>query len=293
MMQISIADNTASAVISSLGAEVQSYRVYGRERIWQRDPSLWDGSATVLFPFIGRCREDRYLLRGRSYPMGLHGFAWREEFQVLRQGDAACLLELTDSADTRRLYPFSFSLRIGFSLQQGVLSVRFQVQNRSPSPMPFALGWHPGFLLEEELERYTALFPDSRNPREVEIVPRCMVTGNTLPLGLDRGVLPLSPALFSSRARPYRGVGSRIQLRLSPEEPLLQMEYPGFPITTLWQTVGSGAPFLCVEPWLGRPGRYDAVEELEQSGKVLLPPGGSLRRAVSVSFSDRQRARRR
>lgn len=287
-MVIQISDQCSRAEISSLGAELQSYVTHGRERIWQRDPSLWSGSATVLFPFLGRCCDDSYLYRGKRYFMGLHGFAWKRDFRLLRRSSHSCVLELTDDGETRALYPFSFSLQVGFSLRDGVLSVRFRLQNRSHVPMPFALGWHPGFLLEESLTHYSLSFPEWGAPEEVEIVPKCLVTGRTLPAKLERGILPLTPDLFLSRARPYAGVGGQVQLRLS-EKTLLQMDYPGFPITALWQTPGSGAPFLCVEPWLGRPGRCDRPEELGEDGKAVLPPGETFLRVIRLSFSGRRR----
>ena len=280
-MILSITDGMARAEISTLGAELRSLVMGGRELMWCRDPKFWDGSAMVLFPFIGRCCDDRYLLSGKEYPMGLHGFGWKSEFSVVEQKENSCVLELTDSPDTREIYPFAFTLKVGFFLEEGGLTVRFTVENRSDGPMPFALGWHPGFQLAGPPENYRVRF-GADALEEVKIVTRCMVTGEIAPMPLEDGCLVLDRKLFTDSARVFRASGETAVVEDKAGNVLARLRFHGFANVTLWQTLGSGAEFICVEPWLSRPGKFDAVEELGQDEKTVLAPGEVFRREIRV-----------
>lgn len=286
-MQIKLEHRQHRARISTLGAQLESLTLAGREMLWQGDPAIWADHALVLFPFIGRCWEDRYTYRGETYPMGLHGFAWKKEFQLAEVTRSSCLLELTDDGDTRQVYPFAFRFLVGFFLEEGGLRVTFRVENRSEGTMPFALGWHPGFDLEGAPENYQVRFPEASNPREICIVPKCMVTGEEKPLPLAESALSLSRELFQTSARVFRGLGQRAILETRQGQALLAIDMAHFPVTTLWQTLGSGAEFVCLEAWLGRPGQADRVEELGRDGKICLEPGGILTREICVNSGDR------
>lgn len=282
-MEIILAFGGNRAKIDTLGAQLKSLTLSGREMLWQGDPDIWGDHALVLFPFIGRCRGDGYTHRGKSYPMGLHGFAWKKEFSPVAVEGDRCLLELTEDAATRECYPFAFRFQVGFRLEDGGLEVTFRVENRCRETMPFALGWHPGFRLENSPEQYRLRFPNATEPKEICIHPKCMVTGQEAAVPMDEDIFPLSGDLFQTSARVYRGMGAQVVLETKAGQPLLTLEAAGFPITTLWQTLGSNAKFLCLESWLGRPGHENHVEELADSGKVLLEPGQVLERKIRVS----------
>lgn len=280
-MIISITDGKARAEISTLGAELRSLVLGGRELLWQGDPKIWDGRAMVLFPFIGRCCADSYLLEGKQYTMGLHGFAWKKEFSVAEQWESGCVLELTDSPDTRENYPFAFCLRVGFFLEAGQLKVSFSVENRSEKAMPFALGWHPGFALSGPPEDHRVRF-GGEALEEIKIVTKCMVTGETAPLPLEEGCLRLNRELFLNSARVFRAPGETACVEDLRGNVLARLRSPGFANVALWQTLGSGAEFICVEPWLTRPGKWDSVENLGGDDKQVLAPREAFHREITV-----------
>lgn len=287
-MQIELTYGPDQALISTFGAQMQSLMLSGREMLWQGDPKIWADHAPVLFPFIGRCWNDRYAYQGRDYPMELHGFAWKKEFRLVEATWNHCCLELTDDSDTRQVYPFCFRFQVGFTLGETGLKVSFLVENRSATPMPFALGWHPGFALDGPPEGYQVHFPQASAPQEICIVPKCMITGEGKPLCLAENTLTLDRRLFQTSARVFQGLGQQAILESRLGQPLLTMDLPGFPVTTLWQTLGSGAEFICLEAWLGRPGQAGQVEQLGQDGKICLEPGDVLLREIIVSSSDKR-----
>lgn len=45
------------------------------EYLWQADPQFWGRHAPVLFPVVGRLKDDTFTYQGQSYSLGQHGFA--------------------------------------------------------------------------------------------------------------------------------------------------------------------------------------------------------------------------
>ena len=56
-------------IASEHGAELHSLKLDGHEYLWTGDPAIWKRHSPVLFPFVGRNTDNRYLLHGREYPM--------------------------------------------------------------------------------------------------------------------------------------------------------------------------------------------------------------------------------
>ena len=81
---IQIANEFLTVTLSPQGAELQSVKgaVSGLEYLWQADPKVWGRHAPVLFPFVGRSKNDQYTYQGKTYPMGQHGFARDRQFEV-------------------------------------------------------------------------------------------------------------------------------------------------------------------------------------------------------------------
>ena len=93
-----ISNEFLRAGISTLGAELISLTDgAGREYIWQRGPSVWNRSAPLLFPVIGRLRDGRYTHRGAEYLMGRHGFARDSAFTPLETRGGRAAFRLTDT----------------------------------------------------------------------------------------------------------------------------------------------------------------------------------------------------
>src|SRR5262245_33426603 len=100
----------AAAVIAVRGAEPQSWSLRGRDLLWQADPAYWERTSPLLFPIVGRARNDTIRVDGRSYRIGIHGFAASKDFSVVEKTDDSVRLILRDDADTREIFPFSFEL---------------------------------------------------------------------------------------------------------------------------------------------------------------------------------------
>ena len=159
--------------ISTVGGELQS--VYGRktgiEYLWQGDAAYWTGRAPNLFPFVGRLYEKRYTLNGKSFEMGLHGFAKINEMSVESEEQDRCVLLLCDNEETRKIYPYRFEFRIRYALEENRLLITFSVRNLSEETMIFGMGGHPGFNVPlvpgPAFEDYSLTFSGPSEPRRI------------------------------------------------------------------------------------------------------------------------------
>lgn len=70
--------------------------------MWQADPEIWGRHAPVLFPVVGRLKDDQYTYDGKIYHMGQHGFARDAQFTVEEQDDKHIVFLLTSNEDTKK-----------------------------------------------------------------------------------------------------------------------------------------------------------------------------------------------
>ena len=82
--------------VNKFGAELSSVRDRrsSYEFIWQSDEAYWNRHAPILFPIVGRLREDRFEYKGESYEMTQHGFARDSEFEVVEERPNAVTFSL-------------------------------------------------------------------------------------------------------------------------------------------------------------------------------------------------------
>ena len=146
-MDSTIKNNIIEVVISDHGAEVQSVKGAhtGEEYMWQADPEFWGRHAPVLFPIVGRLKNDEYKYQGKTYHMGQHGFARDCDFEVENHTQESITFLLKDNEKTREMYPFKFEFRVNYNLMNNLLEENFSVVNKSDETMIVGVGGHTGF----------------------------------------------------------------------------------------------------------------------------------------------------
>src|SRR3954451_8683987 len=133
------------ATIKADGAELCSLQNAERlELLWQAGPE-WPRHAPLLFPIVGRLKNDALRHRGKTYAMTQHGFARDQRFDWLEREANACRLVLADNAATRSRYPFGFRLQVAYTLNDADLDVVIDIANTSGEPLPASIGLHPAF----------------------------------------------------------------------------------------------------------------------------------------------------
>lgn len=145
---ITLKNQYLTVTINEFGAELTSVQENDAdhiEYIWQADPNYWKRHAPVLFPIVGRLKDNQYQYNNQTYEMTQHGFARDNFFEVKNQDESSVDLELTDSPETLKKYPFKFRLVISYKLTGHALKVSLSVFNPNTDELLFSIGAHPGF----------------------------------------------------------------------------------------------------------------------------------------------------
>lgn len=64
-----ISYNTISIEVNSLGAELIQFSKGDTKYIWNVDEAFWNKTSPILFPIVGRLKNDCYNLNGKNYNM--------------------------------------------------------------------------------------------------------------------------------------------------------------------------------------------------------------------------------
>lgn len=264
------------AAVSPLGAELLSWRCGRTELLWSRDPAVWDQTAPLLFPVVGWTRDGRVRVGGRSYPLGLHGFARRKPFVLVARSEASAEFALEQDDDSLALYPFAFRLEARFVLRPGALEIAMSVTNRDPRPLPYAVGLHPGFRwpLDGSAARHAIRFEAEERAEVPVIAPGGLFSARRRPVPFDGARLPLSAELMDEEALCFLDAASRRLVYDNGAGARLCVTLEDFPHIALWSR--PPAPFLCIEAWTGHGDPEDFSGDLYAKPSMrILAPGKS------------------
>ncbi len=267
---INISNDQISVTADSLGGELLSiYGVKsGTEYLWQGDRTYWGRHAINIFPFVGRLFQKMYTLNGIRYSINIHGFLPNAEMELVYRTSDSCCFCLRETEETLIMFPYSFEFFIIYKLAGRTLGIEFQVHNCSAETMYCAMGGHPGFNLPLEqglvFEDYDISFPFPCEPSLVELSSSVLCTGFRIPYKLEDGYrLPLSHSLFIKDAVVFADMPRSVTISSPKGCRKLTVDFPQMPYVGFWHKPNTAAPFVCIEPWSGLPGREGVVEELK------------------------------
>ena len=148
-MSIIIENKNLRVAIQAKGAELDSivHKQHQLEYLWQADVAFWAKKSPILFPIVGTLKDDTYSFEGKNYNLPRHGFARDRVFIVEKQTTDTATFLLTSDADSLKVYPFYFEVRLHYALKDNTLSVTYDVNNMSDGDMYFSVGGHPAFRL--------------------------------------------------------------------------------------------------------------------------------------------------
>ena len=77
--------DTIKVEINSLGAELKSvfHKELNKEILYAGKETWWTRSAPVLFPIIGRLKNETYSFENKNYSLSQHGFARNINFEYI------------------------------------------------------------------------------------------------------------------------------------------------------------------------------------------------------------------
>jgi galactose mutarotase-like enzyme len=245
----------------------------------------WDGKAPILWPATGRnfardpvsgADAPGWISQGVFYPMKIHGFARDLSWQVEgKPGSSTVTLRLRDTAETRKSYPFGFTLTTTYTVGRNTLTihqlVRASAENRAA--MPFSIGNHMTYNLPLVPSSAAAESTFQTGATKRIVLADNRPTGKTMPFS---AVTPTPVTTIGTRKAVSLGdfPGDRASVTLRDPSGLSltvshheSLRPSGTPVLfNLWGDPEKG--FFSPEPWVGKQNSLATMD-----GAIALRPG--------------------
>lgn len=282
-------NNELQIEVNPQGAELS--RLYskrtGLEYLWNGEEKIWNRRSPVLFPVVGRLKNDTYYFSGKPYHLIRHGFARDSGFELEGYTNDSVTYVLSDSDQSRKSYPFPFRLHITHRISGNTVTAEYNVENPGESNMYFSLGGHPAFRLPLEphllYNDYYFEFSHVENAHRWLISSEGLVEPVTAVTIDNTNVLPITKELFHQDALVFKFLNSSVvKLKTDRSEHGVEFSFPRFPYLGLW--AAKNANFVCIEPWCGIADSTTSDQQfITKEGINLLAPGQAFRRSWSAT----------
>ena len=267
-MTFTIRSGESSGVVRTLGGELVSFINDGIEYVWQGDPEHWNGQAPILFPVCCAAKDGKIAFNGVEYPMTKHGIARKLEFLPVYISKDKVIVEQRETEETLKMFPFCYSLKAEYYVNDAGFSVKFIVKNRDKNEMTFCIGGHPGFnvpLREEDgtFEDYS-LFFDNAEGCTVSLTKDGYMDASIPKVDRLNGTneLPLKYSDYDNDAMIVENLPTKsVKLISRKTGKGFMFNFEGFNALGLWTPIKKNSPFICLEPWNGLPADVDETTD--------------------------------
>lgn len=241
-----LADESAQSrveIVPERGGILLSWRIQGQDIFYldterYKNPELSvRGGNPVLFPICGNVVDDTYTVGDKTYTIKQHGFGRNLPWEVsdrTTDGDARLTLTLRANEQTRAVYPFEFEASYTYILQGKTVRIEQRHRNHSQTPMPFAAGFHPYFLVPDKTQV------------DVSIPAAQYGTKGAPELSAFDGTFDYSREEIDIFLRPLQGREASLSDRRRKLN--LTVRYGEAYSTLVFWTL-KGKDFICLEPW--------------------------------------------
>jgi galactose mutarotase-like enzyme len=290
-MSVKIENDVLVVSIKKRGAELHSLKSKktGIDYIYHTFPPMFCGSAPILFPIVGRVKNNKYIYDGHEYDMHIHGFVCFQKFEVYEKYDDKVTFLLSSQGRFVEIYPFEFELYVTYELVNNSLMVSYKVKNMSDKDMYFSIGSHPAFTCPidgDKRNRYYLYFDGIDKLDRSKIDMSCgllyddkyimeLESIENSEKGLSGGVLPIADDLFAEDALVIENHQTHLVSLLMPDKtPYLSVKFEA-PLFGIWSLGDRVAPFVCIEPWYGRCDKKDYEGELKDREWINILTSGN------------------
>lgn len=239
---LTIENDSLKVEINPLGAEVTKVIKNGINYM-KEGSEFWNRTSPVLFPIVGRLKNDSYEVNNVTYNMNQHGFARDYTFEIINHEKDTATFLLESNSKTLKVYPYDFHLYITYKLDGCDLTTTFLVENRSSGEMLYSIGGHPGFKIDQDNDYHIV-----SNSNAIKYnLEGPYVSGHEKVENLD---ILFNKEHFVNDAIILAQEESEIFI-LKNEKPYIKMTYDNMPLVGIWAPYKHDVDFICLEPWSG------------------------------------------
>ena len=191
---------------------------------------------------------------GNTYSLPRHGFARRNTFEYIKDRQQL-IFRLQSDQDTRSVYPWDFTLEIGYKLDDQKLLISYTVLNSSSNaanPMLFTIGSHPAFRLplnDLSIDQFSIRFSDQEQLQRFPLDNNGLLKESRESFALDDGAIVLQNDTFADDALVFKNINSAAISLWQGSKERVRVDTGGAPHLGLWAK--PGAAYVCIEPWFG------------------------------------------
>lgn len=255
--------------VQKTGIELCSIKsvITGKEYMWDANPEIWGSYAPVLFPIIGSLKDNGYTYKGVDYSLTKHGMIrHNKNIELIKSTADSLIFRLKYSEETLKMYPFRFEFITKYSLERNKLIVAHEVINHDREELLFSLGGHPAFKCPvnegEKYEDYYLEFEEAEEALTWILDKNGLQSDETRPVFKNNNIIPLHAHLFDDDALIFKHLKSTVvRLKSKMSNQVLTLNYKGFPYLGIWAK--PGAPFVCIEPWMGVTDKWNTNRKFE------------------------------
>lgn len=272
-------------ILANYGAALNSFRyqdiafVDGYQNPEETLSQQYKG--VIMAPFPNRIAQAKYTFKEQAFTLdinrakeglALHGFLFNHPFKVIEQSAQHCTL-CYHYAELKNGFPFPFELKVAYVLNQKAgISVSCRVENIGDKAMPFGLGWHPYFKINESIDALKIQFPACQKLcLDDEKIP----TGELLPFSKVTSSLNLVDCdfddcfkLVNTGKQIFKLTGANYALEITAE----QSNFPYFQIYT-----PPNRKSIAIEPMTCAPNAFN-----NGLGLQVLQPGEALEASYTL-----------
>lgn len=270
-MNYIIKNNFLEAVFQSKGAELISLKFQKNELIWTASEP-WKRHAPVLFPTVGKLKDDSFIYQNQKYTLPQHGFARDTEWICTFQNSDTIEFELTDNEETYKIYPFHFSFLIKYQLINSAIHIYFQIFNPYHYPMYFSVGYHPAFYLPFQLFNYKLKFYPHQNHLVRSVLNQGLINSEKKHINLHHSTLELNTELFDNDAIVLENTNIENLALFCDEQNYSIKIYTGKCRNIGIWTKSNCEDFVCIEPWMGIADYENTTQVLGQKKDIITLP---------------------
>ena len=255
--------------INEHGAELNKLfsKKHNIDFLWSGDSKFWGKKSPILFPIVGRLKDNETIIEGQIYNMNQHGFARDYTFKLISENKSSITYSLTSNEETRKMFPYKFELLISYKLNENSIEVLWNVKNKDSRTMYFSIGAHPAFNVPfnigENSEDYYLAFKTDRDVEKYTFQIPYIKEKTKVKAPKD---IFIKPELFTDDALVYSGI-DEVTLKSRNNNMAIKVTFTDFPFLGIWSPFYSEtrtmAPFICIEPWYGIADLIDTTKAYE------------------------------
>lgn len=259
MKNIELKNKFLSIKINLKGAELSSFynKKDGIEHVWQADANIWARHAPILFPIVGKVKNDEYYVGDKKYKLTQHGFARDSIFELDKKTDTKAVFKLIYNKKSLDIYPFKFCLYVEYILKNYELHIKYTVENLDKKNIYFSLGAHPAFNIpfykKDNFDDYYLEF-DTKEKADRLLLSKNGLRNEKIEKNYinNSKILELKYSIFDDDALIFEKLNSNsISIKSKKHKSYISIGINDAPLLGIWTMPKKNAPYICIEPWHG------------------------------------------